>query len=157
MAKLNNMPHDIDYSQITDQIYIGSDLCNGLVCPIHGEEFKKLGICGEINLEEEHPETPPKNLDAYLWLPVIDKQAPRLDQLLLGSAVIKEMVLLDNKIYIHCRNGHGRSPTLVAAYLMRYQKMTARQAVEFIKSKRSQIHIEGAQTKALEEFEAQCK
>ncbi len=149
--------HEIDYSQITENIYVGSDLCNGPVCPVHGKDFERLGICGEINLEDEHPETPPKNLNAYLWMPVPDRGAPRLDQLMIGSAAMNEMVKLENVVYVHCKNGHGRSPTMVAAYLMRYKGMDRDGAIKFIKEKRPEIHIEEAQKKALEEFAKQWK
>ena len=92
-----NDGHEMEYSQITENIYIGSDLCNGPVCPVPGKDFEKLGICGEINLEDEHPETPPKNLDAYLWMPVPDGEAPRPDQLLIGSAAINEVEEVQKK------------------------------------------------------------
>lgn len=149
--------HRADYSQITEQIYIGSDLCAGPVCPIHTEDFRKLGICGEINLEREHPELPPQNIDAYIWLPTADKQAPTLDQLVIGSGAINEMVGLGNKVYVHCRNGHGRSPTVVAAYLIRYQHQSVEEAIQFIKQGRPEIHLGLVQQLALSEFGKQWK
>ena len=141
--------HQFEISQITDLIFIGSDLCRGMVCPIHGPEFESLGICGEVNLEVEHPETPPPQLDAYLWLPVEDKQAPRPDQLIVGTSFIHEMVKLNNKVYVHCKNGHGRSPTLVIAYLMKYDNKTLDQALELVRQKRPEVHLEETQLQAL--------
>lgn len=152
-----NDGHLMEYSQITDLIYIGSDLCDGLVCPIHGKEFEELGICGEVNLEEEHPETPPKHLDAYLWLPVKDGEAPRPDQLMIGTAAINEMVGQNNVVYVHCKNGHGRSPTLVAAYLIRYKGKSIEEAIQLIASKRPEVHIEDTQRQALEQFASKWK
>lgn len=149
--------HSTGYSRITEQIYIGSDLCKGPTCPVHTEEFKRLGICGEINLEIEHPEMPPKSIDAYLWLPVEDKKAPTMDQLTIGTAAVKQMVDLGNTVYVHCKNGHGRSPTLVAAYLVRYEGKEPGEAIEFIKSKRPEVHLEEEQMKALEAFGKICK
>lgn len=147
----------MEYSQITDLIYIGSDLCDGLVCPIHGKEFETMGIKGEINLEAERPETPPQNLNAYIWLPVADGMAPNLDQLLIGSNTINEMVQLGERIYVHCKNGHGRSPTMVAAYFIRYQQMSVDRAVTLIKSQRPEIHLEDTQLQALEDFSFKWK
>lgn len=144
--------HQTEYSKITDQIYIGSDLCRGPVCPVHTVEFKKLGICGEINLEVENPEMPPKSIDVYLWLPVVDKEAPSQDQLMIGTAALKQMIDLGNTVYVHCRNGHGRSPTLVAAYLIRYQKMSVDEAIESVAKKRPEVHLEDRQKMALQEF-----
>ena len=39
-------------------------------------------------------------------------------------------------IYIHCHAGMQRSACVVAAYLIRYYKMTPQEAVYFIRSKR---------------------
>ncbi|OGC91625.1 hypothetical protein A3D85_00885 [Candidatus Amesbacteria bacterium RIFCSPHIGHO2_02_FULL_47_9] len=144
--------HSTDYSKITERIYIGSDLCRGPTCPVHTEEFKKLGICGEINMEIEHPEMPPKSIDAYLWLPVVDKQAPTQDQLRLGTVMMKQMIDLGNTIYVHCKNGHGRSPTLVAAYLIRFEGKTVDEAIRFIKEKRPEVHLEEVQIEALNDL-----
>jgi hypothetical protein len=51
--KGRNDSHLFDYTKITDNIFVGSDLCKGSVCPVHGPEFKKLGVCVEINLSAE--------------------------------------------------------------------------------------------------------
>ena len=149
--------HSTEYSQITDRIYIGSDLCKGPSCPVHTEEFKRLGICGEINLEIEHPEMPPRSIDAYLWLPVADHKAPTMDQMMIGTAPMKQMVELGNTIYVHCKNGHGRSPTMVAALLIRDEGYHADRAIEFIKTKRPEAHLEETQLEALEAFQKVCK
>lgn len=144
--------HLTDYSQITDQIYIGSDLCKGLECPLHSVEFKKLGIMAEVNLELERIEMPTPGVEVYIWLPVQDKTAPKLGQLLIGSAAIDETVKSGHTVYVHCREGHSRSPVMVAAYLIRYQHMGLHEAIDFIKAKRPEIHLEEVQKMALEEF-----
>lgn len=144
--------HEIDYSQITENIYIGSDMCKGPTCLVHSAIFKKLGVCGEVNLEVERHEDPTPGVDVYVWLPVTDGEAPTIDQLMIGSAAIAEMVNLGNTVYVHCKNGHGRSPTLVAAYLVRFKRMTVDGAIEFIKQKRPEIHVEENQIQALIQF-----
>ena len=40
------------------------------------------------------------------------------------------------KVYVHCTAGINRAPTLVAAYLMRAQKLSARDACDFVCMKR---------------------
>jgi protein-tyrosine phosphatase len=144
--------HDFDYSQITDYIYLGSDLCKGGVCLLHEEEFKKLGVSVEINLTREEKEFPPDNLDGYIWIPVIDDEAPTVDQLDLGTSIIDQSVKNKKVVYIHCRNGHGRSTTLLAAYFVRYQGMTVDEALAFIKSKRSEIHPVEKQIESLKSY-----
>jgi len=150
--KGRNDGHTFDYSLVTDNIYIGSDLCKGGICLIHGEEFKKLGVSVEVNLSLENNELPPKDIEAYLWLPVTDGHAPTQHQLESGICFMDSMVKAGKKVYVHCRNGHGRSPTLVVAYLMHYKNMSFEEAKKLICEKRPEAHIEKTQEKALREF-----
>jgi protein-tyrosine phosphatase len=68
--------------------------------------------------------------------------------------VLEKIVSMSKKVYVHCKNGHGRAPTLVAAYLVR-KGQSPRDAEAFIKSRRPTIHLEDAQRKALEDFSKQ--
>ena|SRR3990167_9441139 len=146
--------HQFDYSKITEQIYIGSDLCKGGVCKIHGEEFKALGVDVEINLSAERNELPPKELEvAYCWLPTVDCTAPSATQLDMGTAVMHEVIKDGRVVYVHCTNGHGRSPTMVAAYLIRFGRKPLGEALAQISQGRPEAHIEETQKAALEEFE----
>ncbi len=152
-----NDNHTFDYSAITDNIYLGSDFCQAGVCLIHGEEFKNLGVSIEMNLSQEANELPPKDVEGYIWLPVVDGYAPSQSQLAIGTSTIKEAIDTGKKVYIHCKNGHGRSPSIVAAYLIRFEKMSLDQALSLIKEKRPESHIEESQIKALEEFSQKWK
>lgn len=147
-----NDGHIFDYSKINDNIYIGSDLCKGGVCLLHSEEFKALGVSVELNLSEEENELPPKNIESYTWLPVMDGLAPSQTQLEIGTSIINSAVHKGKKVFVHCRNGHARSPSLVAGYLVRYGGMTLDDAYKLIKEKRPEVHIEDTQKKELREF-----
>lgn len=147
-----NDDHVFDYSEITGNIYLGSDFCQAGVCMIHGEEFKSLGVSIEMNLSQEANEIPPKDIEGYIWLPVIDGYAPSQSQLAIGTSIIKEAIDAGKKVYVHCKNGHGRSPSMVAAYLIRFEKMSVDQVLSLIKEKRPESHMEESQIKALEEF-----
>lgn len=148
-----NDSHIFDHSKITDQIYIGSDLCKGGVCLIHGEEFRSLGISVELNLSAERNELPPKELEAYTWIPVVDGYSPTQEQLDMGTCLMHEAIKGGKMVFIHCKNGHGRSPTMVAAYLIRFQGFGVNDAEEFIAKMRPEIHIEDIQKKELEKFQ----
>lgn len=149
-----NDGHLMDYSLVADHIYVGSNLCQGPVCPIHGPEFLELDICVEINLDNERREIPPEQLESYTWIPVVDGHAPRQVQLDIGSAIIHAALAQNKNVYIHCKNGHGRGPTLAAAYLVRYTDSSVEAAERQLQSKRPEIHIENTQKAALEEFKA---
>lgn len=150
--KGRNDGHETDYSLIIDNIYVGSNLCKGAICPLHGPEFQKLGVCVEINLDNERKEVPPDDMEGYIWMPVVDGYPPNPIQLAMGTSVIHEAIHDNRTVYIHCKNGHGRSPTLVAAYLIKYKNMSVDEAINLIQEKRPEIHIEDIQRKALEDL-----
>lgn len=135
----------VEFNQITDFIYLGTNLCCTAIP--HIQVLLNLGIDAEINLEKEKLEEIP-DIDIYLWLPVDDHVAPTQDQLDLGVAVIDSLVKNRKKVYIHCKNGHGRSPTLLAAYFIS-QGMSVDEAIQKIKAKRPEIHLQEAQVEAL--------
>lgn len=147
-----NDDHIFDYSKITDNIYIGSDLCKGSICPVHSQDFKRLGICVEINLSDERKEIPPDDIDSFTWMPVVDGYPPNPIQMDIGTQIINTTVEQGKTVYVHCKNGHGRSPTLVAAYFIRYKGYTVDKAIALVKERREESHIEENQKKALEEF-----
>lgn len=145
----NDHPHikELDYHYITDGIYIGTNQC----CQSHFDErLRKEGIIAAISLEEERLDAP-FGVDFYVWIPVKNHTPPTPDQLEFGVSVLKKLVSMGKKIYVHCKNGHGRAPTLVAAYLVRKGK-SPEEAEAFIKVKRPSIHLEAVQREALKIF-----
>ncbi|MBI5123124.1 dual specificity protein phosphatase family protein [Candidatus Roizmanbacteria bacterium] len=138
---------ELEYSYIADGIYIGTNKC----CQTHfDEKLKNEGIEADVSLEEERVDTP-FGVKLYVWIPIKNRTAPTQDQLDFGVSVLEKLVAMKKKVYVHCQNGYGRAPTLVAAYLIKQGK-TPTEAIEFIKSKRSTIHLEEVQKLALETF-----
>lgn len=150
--KGRNDEHQFNYSKIADNLYLGSDFCQAGVCLLHSEQFRQLGIFVEINLSKEENELPPPNIESYVWLPVADGDVPTTDQFDIGTAVIDEALLNGRAVYVHCRNGHGRSPTLIAAYYIRYQGKSVDGAVAFTQKQRNEIHVEFNQREALQKY-----
>lgn len=138
----------LEYSQITSFIYIGTNMC----CQSHFDKsLLKKGIIADISLEEKKVDAP-LGVSYYLWMPVNDHKAPTQKQLNLGVKVLDWLVKNRIKCYVHCRNGHGRAPTLVAAYLIANGKNTE-ESISFIKKKRKSIHLDKVQIDALKKFE----
>lgn len=81
-----------------------------MCCALHSQTLIKLGFDADIDLEENRAEEPPR-VKIYLWLPTPDSQAPTLSQLKAGVSLITAQVQANSKIYLHCKNGHGRAPT----------------------------------------------
>ncbi len=136
----------LEYNQITELIYLGTNQC----CQPHFEEsLLKAGIRADISLEQENLDTP-FGVDFFLWLPVVDKQPPSQQQLLVGARTIKDLVDNNIKVYVHCKRGHQRGPTLVAAYFI-LEGLRPRSAIKRVRDKRA-IHLTRGQMKALTEF-----
>ena len=63
--------------------------------------------------------------------------------------------LMDGKgVLCNCQKGRSRSASIVAAYLIRYKGMTTDEALEFIKSKRTQINPNKGYIEQLRIFES---
>ncbi len=139
-----------EYSQITEYIYIGTNMC----CVDHFKNLLDLSIKADIDLEEERTEKP-EGVDTYVWLPTVDHTAPSDLHLSIGVDTLTHLVNAGVKTYLHCKNGHGRSPTLVAAYFIKEKGMNPKEAVELVKSKRPEIHLRDVQWQALENFARQ--
>jgi hypothetical protein len=137
----------LDYSFIADGIYVGTNAC----CTDHlAKMLGDEGITVDISLESERLDQP-FGVEAYLWLPTEDHASPSPDQLKMGVVFIAQAVALHKKIYAHCKNGHGRAPTLVAAYFIAHGK-TADEAVALLKTKRPSIHLQDSQVGSLRRF-----
>ena len=137
----------LDYHQITKYIYIGTNQC----CQTHFDErLLRKKIRADISLEKSRLDAP-FGVEYYLWLPTRDGHAPTPRQLELGIAMLRFCVKHRIRVYVHCKNGHGRAPTLVAAYLMTTGMNTAR-AVAFIKKYRSVTHLNSVQMNALKRY-----
>ncbi|MBU1118738.1 dual specificity protein phosphatase family protein [Patescibacteria group bacterium] len=140
----HDVPHFLEFNQITENIYIGTNMC----CQVHfDEKLLSLGIEADISLEEERLDAP-FGVNFFVWLPTKDLTPPTMDQLHFGVGSIEQLVSLGKKVYVHCKNGHGRAPTLVAAYLMKTGK-SIDEALLFIKEKRQVIHLEDSQVEML--------
>lgn len=136
-----------EYSKITDNLYIGTNQC----CTKHNfaNELIRKGIEADISLEYERIDAP-FGAKYFLWLPVKDHMAPTQKQLLIGAKALKNFIDNGIRVYVHCKRGHGRSPTLVAAYFI-LEKMQVKDAIKTIRLKRA-IHITFSQMKALKKF-----
>lgn len=141
-----------EYNKITSYIYIGTNQC----CQVHFKnKLLKKGIKADISLEEKKLDQP-FGVKYYLWLPTKDHKTPTIQQMKIGADFLKKLVKNKIPVYVHCQNGHGRAPSLVAAYLILMGK-TSEEAIKLIKSKRKTIHPNKYQLAQLKKFEKQIK
>lgn len=133
-----SLPTQIRYpgiSEISPSLY----LCGaGVAIPIF---FEKLGITCVINAAPELGDTPlPIAEDAkplYLQIPVLDKSdiniAIYFDEV---ADLIEEVRETNGRCMVHCVAGVSRSASLCLAYLMKYMKMTLKDAFQLVRSVR---------------------
>jgi len=141
-----------EWNQIDEHIYVGTNSC----CQMHfDEDLLKKGIKGNISMEFERLDFA-QGLEEFLWLPTKNHTAPTQDNLMIGSKAIEAMIDQGHKIYIHCKNGHGRGPTMAVAYYI-YKGKSVDEAIAFVKNGRPETHIKEVQIMALEEFEKSIK
>lgn len=142
-----HLHNSIEFSKIDNRIYIGTNQC----CRYHfNKNLLSKGISADISLEENRVDAP-FGVQSYLWLPTIDGTAPSDHQLNLGVKHLTNLVNEKHKVYIHCKNGHGRAPTLVAAYYISLGHSVA-DAIKMVLSKRRGAHLNQKQKEALSAF-----
>lgn len=136
-----------EFSEITPQLFIGTNQC----CQSHfSDKLLTLGITIDISLEEDRIDAP-FGVESYLWLPVKDHAPPTKDQLNMGVAFLSTAVMAGKKVYVHCKNGHGRAPTLVAAYFLSTGKSMS-ETFDVLLKKRPTIHLEDTQKETLDHY-----
>ncbi len=133
-----------DYDQISDSIFLGTNMC----CQFGFEkELLVKGVRADISLEKERIDAP-VGVDYFLWLPTEDGDPPSPDSIALGVQTLEFFEQKKISVYIHCKNGHGRGPTLLAAYYIK-QGVSVDKALSLIQSKRPSVHLTESQLNVL--------
>lgn len=141
-----------DHSQIDENVFIGTNAC----CQMHFDSLLlQKGVTCDISLEEEHLDMP-HGADIFLWLPTKDMTPPERRKFEVGAVALEEMVRDGYKVFIHCKNGHGRAPTFYIAYLILKQHLSLDAAFEAVKSHRPTMHLEPSQMEFLKSVESSC-
>lgn len=103
------------FSQITSRLWLGGQpSARGL------RWLAAHGVTGLVNLRSEYDYARliASPMMRYLHLPTDDETAPALKVLQAGVDFIREEVEAGGRVYVHCWEGLGRGPTLVAAYFV---------------------------------------
>lgn len=138
-------------SEITPHLHVGGQH--------NGKGYDRLlhrGITAIVNMREEEHSDEKKGIggERHLHLPTIDHTPPSINDLKCGVAFIsREIEQHKGRVYIHCRAGCGRAPSMAAAYLIS-TGMTRKEALRFIKKTRPFIDLNKFQLLRLDQFEA---
>jgi protein-tyrosine phosphatase len=102
------------FSRVTPQLAVGGQYSRkGWVT------LAQRGMTAAVSMRGEYDDRgegflPPR----YLHLPTVDNHAPTLEQLHQGIDFIQDELARGGRVYIHCWEGVGRGPTMLAAYLV---------------------------------------
>jgi atypical dual specificity phosphatase len=96
----------------------------------------KQGVRSIITMTENSlPESWVKNVK-YLHVPTEDFSAPDMEQIDNAVEFIQNRIKNNEPVMIHCAAGIGRTGTILACYLVKYQKLSAKDAIQKVRKKR---------------------
>jgi protein-tyrosine phosphatase len=144
------------FDEIKPQLWLGG-------APTYTRDYdfiKDTGINAVVNIRAERDDDQEfyqqHDID-YLRIEVLDVMVPGSEDIEQGVAFIDQHIKAGDVVLVHCAKGRGRSATLTAAYLMRHDQMTYKQARELMVSKRSLVNIQGRHQRVLEAWNDEKK
>lgn len=143
----NGLP-TLKRSQITADLFLGSQYnLVGL------QKLKAMGVTGIVNMRMNpiYKESQYEGFH-YLHLPTVDNTPPPLDVLIKGADFMTNEIKNGGKVYVHCRQGLGRGPTMAIAYLIS-TGITYDDAYSQVKKVRTFINPRPGQISRLKELE----
>lgn len=135
-------------SQITAHLFLGSQYnLTGL------KKLRALGVTAIVNMREhnDYGDAAHEGIK-YLHLPTVDNTPPPMEVLIKGANFIDNEIKTGGIVYVHCRQGLGRGPTMAMAYLIK-TGMTYKDAYNMIRRVRIFINPRPGQVKRLKELE----
>jgi len=100
------------------------------------EWVRKQGVKCIITMTENPlPESWIEDIN-YLHVPTEDLSAPDMDKIDQTVDFIQERIKNDEPIMVHCAAGIGRTGTILACYLIKYNNLSAKNAIEKVRKER---------------------
>jgi hypothetical protein len=136
------------YAEVAPNVFLGRRLTAS-----EGKCAEIEGWVAVLDLAAELPESRPlRELANYRSLPILDATAPNLEQLRDAVEWLKQHAA-SGPVYVHCALGHGRSATVVAAYLIAVGLAPdPKAAVKHLRELRPGVRLNRAQRRALNRF-----
>jgi dual specificity MAP kinase phosphatase len=136
------------YAQLSEQLWMGGQFRFSQL-----GFLQDLGVTGVVTMRSRNKfekEVLPDELE-LLHLPTADRHAPTLEALERGIEFVERQLEKNGAVYIHCRQGEGRGPTMGAAYLI-HTGQSVDEAISTIRDTRPFLIITGEQRRQLERF-----
>ncbi|KAI5983142.1 hypothetical protein EDD15DRAFT_1921630 [Pisolithus albus] len=137
-----------------DAVIDGALFIGNLAAALSQDTRRKLGITHVLSVCAEHTFEPHEN-----WLTVAVQDSEYEDLLIhfpRTCAFIQSALDEGGRVLVHCMMGISRSATVVCAYLMLSQRLSAQAAIRFLQRRRPQVHPNYGFRKQLQAF-ADCR
>lgn len=129
-----------NYSRIEDELWLGGSV-----------RQPPPGTSAVLNLCETED---PYQAEAHRWEPIRDGEpAPSLDWLREQVAFIESQRKAGKGVYVHCLNGVSRSAMVLAAYLMKRERWSRDEAIDYLRSRRPEVRPNPAFLQLLSDWE----
>jgi len=123
----------------TNFSWLLNDRLAGSGMPTSLEEIlwiQKQGVRSIVTMTEESLPTSWLDGIKYLHVPTEDLTAPDIEKIDTTVDFIHQRIKGGEAVMVHCAAGIGRTGTILAGYLIKYQKMTAKDAISKLRDER---------------------